>query len=197
MVWENTTDAVINIGGQNVDPRSLWVLAHVAPGGAADPSGTADDADPIADTIFELKSMGCATQGTTTKHPTDAGGVAHPISYSTATPLSVAVQVTISKRYNFPTDGAEQIVQAIATWAAGTNATTKKPNLQIGGDDKGELSWTDVLASFLNAVPGFDFKAIKFSTDGGSTWGFPNTNLVIPFGDFASIVAADVAVILT
>lgn len=190
VVWENNTSTPLTIqtgSGATINPNTVRVLARVTGGSAADPTTTTSWADPIAKAIYNLKGNGCGTQGATSKAPEDSLGVAHAISYDLATPLTVGIMITISRRVNWPTDGIRQIQAAIATWAAGSNAVTGKPNLQIGGDDKGMLSWTDVVASFINVVPGFDLVSTTFSADSGSTWTTSPNSLPVPFGNFVSI----------
>jgi hypothetical protein len=191
VVWENDTSNPVVIGSSappnSIGANSLWVIVQVTGEGAADPTGTSSSDDPVANTIFRLKGHACATQGGVSKAPLDAVGNTHPIYYDKATSMDVWVNVTVTKRVNWPTNGALLIKEAISAWAAGSNTTTGKPNIQIGGDDKGALSWTDVLASFLNSVPGFDFVSLQFSVDAGATWTTSPSSLQVPFKSFVSI----------
>jgi hypothetical protein len=187
IVWENDRSDPVTVGGATINPNTVRAIVEVETSGPADPTRTSSSADPIANTIFTLKSSGCGTQGTISKAPLDALGVAHAIKYDMALPLDVQISLHVSPRVNWPTDGADQIRALIASWALGTNATTAKPNLPIGGDDTGVLSWTDVVGAFIGQVPGFDFIDLTFSADGGSTWTTSPAPLTIPFGKFASI----------
>ena len=199
VVWENNSPSPITIQtglGATINANTVRVLARVTGGSDADPigpPGTTSWADPIAKTIYNLKGNGCGTQGAITKAPEDSLGVAHTINYDLATPLTVGMLITIRRRLNWPTDGGRQIQAAIATWAAGSNAVTGRPNIQIGGDDKGMLSWTDVVASFITAVPGFDLVSLVMSADSGSTWTTSPDSLPIPFGKFVSIATVLIA----
>ena len=114
-------------------------------------------------------------------------GNSHLIQYDVATAMPVLIRININQRMNFPTDGATQIKQAIANWASGSNISTGRPNIPISGDDKGTLSWTDVLSSFLGVVPGFDFVDMEFSANAGSTWTTSPNSLPVPFGSFVTI----------
>jgi hypothetical protein len=194
VVWENNTINPIAIGdpGNVINANSLLVFVKPDGDASVDPSATSSSGDPVANTIFALKGCGCGTQGNVHKFPVDAVGVAHQISYSTATALNVQLQIGVRPVYNWPTDGKEQIAALISKWAQGSNAVTGKPNIQIGGNDRGQLSWTDVVASFLGQVPGFDFLGLSFSVDGGSTWTLSPASLSIPFGSFAQISVVDV-----
>lgn len=194
VVWENDKSYDVTVGspGNVINKNSLRAFVRVDIGSSADPGVTASTEDPVANMIGTLKGHGCGTQGDVQKFFNDAVGNSHEIRYDLAEPLSVLVKVTISKRYNWPQDGAQRITDAITSWAAGTNSTTGKPNIQISGNDKGVLSWTDVLASFVNAVPGFDFVALQFSSDAGSTWTTSPASLPIPFGSFVEITGVTV-----
>lgn len=190
VVWENNTTAPIAIpsgGDSTVNPNTVRAIVKVVGGGPADPTGTTSFADPIARKIFTLKGNGCGTQGAVSKAPEDSLGVAHAIHYDVATALEVGIRISLTRRVNWPADGGRRIQAAVAAWAAGLNAATGKPNLQIGGDDRGMLSWTDVVASFINSVPGFDFISLEFSADSGATWTTSPHSLPIPFGSFVSI----------
>ncbi len=197
-VRENATSEPGLIGGLTINPNTVRAVVEVQLGGAADPATTTTSTDPIANTIFALKSMGCGTQGGTGKGPLDALGVSHDIYYDLATALDVQVAVTISTRTNWPSDGGAQIAALILGWANGTDPVTGKPNCPISGieltpgSDQGALSWTDVVGSFLGQVPGFDFVSLTFSLDGGATWSTNGQNLVIPFTRFASISSISV-----
>ena len=192
VVWENTTTSVVTIGGSGntINPNSLRVIVRVDGGSSADPAITSSSDDPVANMIYTLKGHGCGTQGAHVKYPLDAVGNAQTIKYDTAVAYPVPIQVTLIKRYNWPTDGADRIRAAITAWFAGTNATTGKPNIQISGNDRGVLSWTDVLASFINTVPGFDLVGLAFGYydgDWGLRWTTSPASLTIPFGSFAEL----------
>jgi hypothetical protein len=193
VVWENNKSVPVEVGaGNTLNANSIRVFVRVDAGSSADPATTASDADPVANTIFTLHGGGCGTQGAVVKYPLDSVGTPYETKYDLAHPLGVLVKVTVSVRYNWPTNGAAQISTAVAAWAAGKTAKTGKPNIQISGNDKGVLSWTDVLASFLNTVPGFDFAGLAFSIDSGGTWTTSPASLPIPFGYFAEITGVTV-----
>jgi hypothetical protein len=194
VVWENDTPNPVVVGesGNTISKNTILVLVRTDGDASVDPTQTSDENDPVANAIYALKGHGCGTQGDTAKAPLDAVGVSHAINYSLATALDVDVKVTVEMRYGYPADGARQIENLITDWAAGSNAVTGKPNIKISGDDRGSLSWTDVLAAFVGQVPGFDFVSLAFSTDSGSTWTTGQDSLPIPFGSFVQISSVTV-----
>jgi hypothetical protein len=129
------------------------------------------------------------------KYPEDDAGHPHEIRYDFAEAVDVSIRVTITRRYNYPLDGDAQIAAAIVAWAEGSNVDTGKPNIPIGGDSRGNLSWTDVLASFVNSVHGFDLVSMQFSTNGGSTWTANGDSLPLSFNQVASIASEDIEVV--
>jgi hypothetical protein len=187
VVWENNLNVPYLVGANSINANTVYCIVEVVSGESADPTTTGTDDDPIANTIFALKGNGCNTQGPVSKYPLDKVGNSHLIQYARAYPMSVLIRINISPRLNFPTDGATQIKQAISNWASGSNTTTGRPNIPISGDDKGTLSWTDVLSAFVAVVPGFDFLNMEFSGDGGSTWTTSPNSLAVPFGSFVAI----------
>jgi hypothetical protein len=193
VVRENATSSPATIGGSTINPNTLRVVVETDGDVSVDPAHTSASADPVALAIFNAKSVGCATQGAISKAPVDALGVAHTVRYDTATAINVLVAIAVRRRTNWPTDGGAQIQALISAWAKGKNSAGK-PNCPIGGNflgqgDAGQLSWTNVLGSFLGQVPGFDFVSMVFSVDGGATWSTSGANVTIPFGQFAKIAS--------
>jgi hypothetical protein len=193
VVWENDGDNPVAMNGGIIPPHSVYVVCAVEPGSDADPE-LPHATDLIANKILLLKSGGCSTAGRRTKTAIDDQGHPHVIHYDDAEAVRVLVRIAIVKRASWQLDGADRIKAAIATWVAGTNADTGKPNIQIGGDGNGNLSWTDVLASFINTVAGFNFTSMQFSIDAGSTWLANGANVPIDFNKLASIVSGDIQV---
>ena len=185
VVWENNLNAPYMVGTNSINANTVRAIVEIVPGGSADPSLTGTSTDPVANLIFSLKGNGCNTQGATSKYPLDNVGNSHLIQYDVATAMPVQIRININQRTNFPTDGATQIKQAIANWASGSNTSTGRPNIPISGDDKGTLSWTDVLSSFLGVVPGFDFTDMEFNS--GSGWTTSPNSLPVPFGSFVTL----------
>lgn len=194
VIWENDKDYAVPLGSGTLLANSIYAICLIQADSASDPDHTSSSADPIANKIVELKGIGCNTQGSVTKYPVDNQGHAHLIQYSKAEEVDVKIIVTVRMRYNWPLDGGSQIAVAIVAWANGINPDTGKPNIAIGGDSSGNLSWTDVLASFINTVHGFDFLSMVFSVDGGSTYSTNGANVPLAYNQIARIISANISV---
>ena len=195
VVWENNLGSPVTIGtgGSNViNANTVRAIVQVTPLGSADPSTTGSGNDPIANLLWTLKGNACNTQGAWSKYPLDNVGNSHLIQYDTAQALATSVRINIAPRSNFPTDGIAQIKQAVSNWGAGVDATTGRPNIQISGDDKGTLSWTDVLSSFVATIPGFDFLDMEFSNPVLGGWTTSPQSMQVPFGYFVAISSVTV-----
>lgn len=194
IVWENDQDVAVSVGQSGtLPPHSVYVLVDVVAGSSVDPDSNTDP-DPIATTIYQRKAGGCTTVGTVSKTVTDTQGNPHVIRYGKATTLPVYVEVNISTRYGWPTDGATQIADAIAAWSIDTDDNGNR-NISIGGDSNHELSWTDVLSSFVSKVGGFNLTSMKLGTTlGGGTSG---ANLAIDYDEIATIIPANVNVVVS
>ena len=73
----------------------------------------------IADTIWNKKPTGILAFGSTTVPVIDSQGFSHDISFSRPTVINIYIDVAITPLTGFPTDGADQIKQAIVDYAAG------------------------------------------------------------------------------
>lgn len=73
----------------------------------------------IADTIWQKKPTGILAYGSTTLPVVDSQGFSHDISFSRPTVINLYIDVAITPLAGFPTDGADQIKQAIVDYAAG------------------------------------------------------------------------------
>jgi hypothetical protein len=185
IVWENVEDHVVTAGSGTLAPHSIYVVADVIAGSAVDPNKLpTPDPDPIASTIFLKKAQGCNTQGDVVRTIMDAQGKGHIIRYDLPVSVNVYIDITVATRYGWPADGADQIKAAIVEWAAGYDENGNR-NISIGGDSNNQLSWTDVLSSFLGKVGGFNLTTMKLgTTEGGGT---DRANLPIEFNGIARI----------
>ena len=77
------------------------------------------DETEIATTIFNKKPTGILAYGLTTIAVTDSQGFSHDISFSRPVVVDIYIDVAITALSGFPTDGNEQIKQAIVDYAAG------------------------------------------------------------------------------
>lgn len=103
-VLENDT-AIVDANG--LDPYSVNVIAL---GGA--------DAD-IAKAIFNKKTLGAPSFGTTTVQVADSQGTDHPIKFSRPVEVDIYVIVNLTAFANYPSDGDAQIKQAIVDYTIG------------------------------------------------------------------------------
>ena len=73
----------------------------------------------IADVIWNKKPTGIQAFGSTTLPVVDSQGFSHDISFSRPTVINIYIDVAITALVGFPTDGNDQIKQAIVDYAAG------------------------------------------------------------------------------
>jgi hypothetical protein len=182
-VWENNTGTLqVFPGGGSLDPRSIRVIVAMQPAGS--------NVQRVIDKIYQLKAPGCGMTGTTTGNALDEQGNAHTIVYDLATAKRVLVNVLLSTRSGWPSDGGSQIATLVGTWS---NVPQNRP---LGGDSAGQISWTAVLGSFVGQVPGFDLitGGMQLGTivGGVPSWSTAGTNLPISFNQYATIAATDV-----
>ena len=193
VVWENNTGVLqIFAGGGTINPHSIRVLVRLSPAGGS--------ATRVAQCIYNLAPPGCGIDGSTVDTTAvDEQGNHHAVAYDLATPLRVLVMMYITPRQGWPSDGAMQIASLIEAWAA------NPLNCPVGGTN-GVLAWGDVLGSFLGKVPGLDLNldsngrpAMQLGVISGSsaTYTSPCVSWPISFNQYASILSADVTVILT
>ena len=103
-VLENDTDTV---DGNGLPPHSVHVIAV---GG--------DDQD-IGEAIFIKKTLGATPFGTTTVQVLDDQNIQHSMSFSRPTEIDIFVVVNLTTFSGYPSDGDDQIKQAIVDYANG------------------------------------------------------------------------------
>lgn len=146
-VLENDTSA---------DPDANGLVAHsfevIVQGG---------DNNEIAETIYITKPAGISTNGNVTVNVTDSQGFAKPIKLTRPTAINIFVQVDGTKGPNYPTDGDDQIKQAIVDYAAGQLV-----------DDRGFGVGDDVITSELyvpaNIVDDVSISALQIGLSAGA-----------------------------
>lgn len=96
------------------DPDSNGLVAHsievIVEGG--------DDAE-LAETIYLTKPGGISTNGNVTINVTDSQGFIKPIKFTRPTGVEIYVSISGTKGPGYPTDGDDQIKQAIVDYANG------------------------------------------------------------------------------
>lgn len=141
----NTTDA------NGVPAHSL---ALVVKGG---------DATVIAQTLFDKKSLGVGTYGTTTINITDASGTVRPVKFFVPTQVPIKVTVTLHPIINYTTAISNSIKQAVVDFINGLSVNEDLvvsrlygPALLVTGSAQSETyAITSITAALAPAgVPG-------------------------------------------
>lgn len=103
-VFENIT-LIPDLAGR--PPKSYEVVV----------AGGADQ--KITQTIWDTKPAGIQTLGTTTGTAIDRSGNAQPVRWSRPTLIAIYLSLDISRDFSFPSNGAQQIVNAILAFGQG------------------------------------------------------------------------------
>jgi uncharacterized phage protein gp47/JayE len=151
----------------------------------------------IGQTIFQRLSVGPSTVGNTTVTFEDNLGQTYDINFYRPTAIAIDIQVTITLIEGdiFPTDGVAQMKKAIVDYAVGGASAL---GITEGFDNNGFPPGQDVILSLLytpiNSVPGHEVVTLlmKKTTDEDL---LPD-NIVIGFNEVASIIAANIEVIV-
>lgn len=168
-VLENDTDAVDSNG---LPPHSFHVIVV----------GGADAA--IANAIWLNKPAGILAFGTTTEQVADSQGILHDISFSRPTTVDIYVEVTVNTFADYPSDGDEQIKQAIVDYANGD---------LVEGRDFGlaeDVIYTRLYTP-INSVPGHEITDLQISIT------FPasgTSNISIGPTEIANFLVANIVV---
>lgn len=101
VVLENDTDVT---DGNGTPPHAIYAIVN---GGA--------DLD-IATAIWQKKTLGSTMRGTVTVDVLDAIGNAHTIRFSRPIAVPIYIIVNVSQRSGWPTDGDQQIKDALVDW---------------------------------------------------------------------------------
>jgi uncharacterized phage protein gp47/JayE len=163
IVLENDTSTV-DENGQ--DPHSVQAIVN---GG---------DDQEIAEAIFNEKSAGIATVGSTTVQVLDIQDLPHDINFQRPTDLDIYVTINLTTFADYPANGADLIKQAIIDYAA--------LNINIG---------TDVINSRLycpiNEVQGHTIDEVLTGTTPSPT--LPD-DIPVPFDNLARFQNANIIV---
>lgn len=169
VVYENDT-GVTNADG--IPPHSI---AAVVQGG---------DSQQIGEIIFAKKTPGCGTHGTTTVSVLNSIGTLQDINYFVPTPVPIAVEVRITVNSFYTSAIGEQIKRAMVDYVAA---------LKVGVD-------IEVTRLYIPALLTGDVNSTTYSLLSVKAAIKPDavdvTTLEIPFTSKATLVVADVAVVL-
>lgn len=116
-VIDNPTNSAVTVGGVVLAANSLFVSVY----------GGADSA--IAQAIWQKKNGGCSYTGTTSVVVQDTGhGYSTPypsytVKFTHATPIPVAIAITVANNTQVPSDAATQITNAVLSVFSGTDTT--------------------------------------------------------------------------
>lgn len=149
----------------------------------------------IGQTIFQRVSTGVSTSGNTTVTFQDNLGETYDIKFYRPTSISIDIQVNITLIEGdvFPTDGVQQIKDAIVAYAVGGAAAL---GITEGFDNNGFPPGQDVILSLLytpiNSVPGHEITSIEMKKS--SDPDLEPENVPIAFNEVSNIIAANIEV---
>ncbi len=117
----NENDTINTVDG--IPPKSFEVLVY---------GGTDND---VAQAIFNSKSAGIQSYGSTTVDITDSMGKVHTIGFTRPIFKDIYVDVTLTTNENFPVDGKTQVQTEIIKYIGGTDANAEAHDgLGLGED---------------------------------------------------------------
>jgi len=136
----------------------------------------------IAETIWQNKPMGIASQGNTVVPITDSQGFLHNIGFERPTPVTIYVDMVLSLNseapVQFPSDGADQIRAAIQAYAS--------ENFGVGKDVIYSRLFTPI-----NSVPGHQIDNLFIGTTPSPVG---TANIVIDFADISSFEFVNISI---
>lgn len=92
------------------------------------------DDQEVAETIFSKQSGGIESYGDISKEVLDLGGYPHTVKFSHAEEVPIHVSVVVTKNDRYPSDGDDQIKNAIIRYIGGEDAAGSYYNgLSMGG----------------------------------------------------------------
>jgi len=166
-IYENDTDITDSNG---VLPHSFL---PVVLGGSS---------QSIAQTIWENKPMGIASQGNTVVPITDSQGFLHNIGFERPTPVTIYVAMVLSLNPEAPVqfsgDGADQIRAAIQTYAS--------ENFGVGKDVIYSRMFTPI-----NTIPGHQVDSLFIGTTPSPVG---TSNITIDFADISSFESVNISI---
>lgn len=139
----------------------------------------------IAETIWQNKPMGIASQGNTVVPITDSQGFLHNIGFERPTPVTIYIDMVLSLNpeapVQFPSDGADQIRAAIQAYAS--------ENFGVGKDVVFSRLFTPI-----NTIPGHQIDSLFIGTTPSPVG---TSNLVIDFADISSFESININIVVS
>lgn len=139
----------------------------------------------IADTIWQNKPMGIASQGNTVVPITDSQGFLHNIGFERPTPVTIYIDMVLSLNpeapVQFPSDGADQIRAAIQTYAS--------ENFGVGKDVIFSRLFTPI-----NTIPGHQIDSLFIGTTPSPVG---TSNITIGFADISSFESININILVS
>lgn len=163
-VFENVTDV---IDGSGRPPHSVHAIV----------SGGADQ--DILDDIFDKKSAGIETFGTTSGTVVDSQGNNHTVYFSRPTLVSIWIEMDLTVDADYPADGDAQVELLLIAFGDA---------LEIGED---VIVYPLLMASFAS-VPGITDVVIRIGTAASPTL---DNNIIIAATDVADFDSARITII--
>jgi len=163
LVLENTLDVD---DGNGLPPHSIYCVVQ---GGAQ---------QTILDTIFLKKSTGATLFGATSGTVTDAMGGVHTVKFGRPAAVPIYIDITLSTRPGWPSDGDVRIKNAIVAWAL-INQLIGQPVIHSRLFDP------------INSVPGHSVSLLEIGTAPAPTG---VVDISIPFDQLATFDVANISV---
>lgn len=139
----------------------------------------------IAETIWQNKPMGIASQGNTIVPITDSQGFLHNIGFKRPTPVTIYISMVLSLNpeapIQFPSDGADQIRAAIQTYAS--------ENFGVGKDVIYSRLFTPI-----NTIPGHQINSLFIGTT-PSPVGM--ANIPVDFDKISSFSSVNISIVVS
>jgi hypothetical protein len=168
-IYENDTNAT------DANGLPAHSISAVVKGGVA--------AD-IAQTIYDKKSPGVATYGTTTIPITDLSGTPRDIKFTVPTEVAMKVNIELTAGVNYTTAVAASIKEAVA---ASVNA------LAIGDD---VIVNRLMVPALLNGAAGSTTYTISTLTAAVLAGTLATTNITVAYTDKATLLPANVTIVV-
>jgi uncharacterized phage protein gp47/JayE len=163
-VYENDQDVVQPVTG--LPPHSIYCVVE---GG--------EETD-IAQTIWRKKSAGVTTVGDILEITPDSQGNPHEIRFSRPDYVDVYIVINLTTRTGWPTDGADRIKAALASWG-------------VTNQEIGEELIQSRLFDPCNTVPGHSITDLFIGTDPAPA---TETDISVPFDGLARIDTSRITV---